>query len=120
VLQYLLNSLRYTVVALRRQQRALSLSEDSVVDTVAAEDTITAVEAALDARAILARICAGMRPAERRVLQLRYAEDLPPREIATVLALPVEQVYLILADVKRRLRTRSDLQILRDRSVGVK
>jgi RNA polymerase sigma factor (sigma-70 family) len=119
VLQYLLNSMRYTLLAVRRQQRDLSLQASAGTDALA-EDHTPEVDARLDTQKLLTHIRAELKIHEWCVLQLRYVEDLPPREIATVLEMTVDQVYLILADVKRRLRTRSDLQMLRDRCVGAK
>jgi RNA polymerase sigma factor (sigma-70 family) len=116
VLQYLSNRMRYSMITVRRQQHALALSEGGAVDAIAAEDRIDAIDATLDAQALFADIRVSVQPVEWRVLQLRYMEDLPPREIAIVLALPVEEIYVILADVKRRLRARPDLQQLRRRS----
>jgi RNA polymerase sigma factor (sigma-70 family) len=117
VLQYLLNSMRYSVIAVRRQQRDLSLQASAGTDALA-EDHTPEVDARLDAQKLLTHIRAELKVHEWCVLQLRYREEMPPREIATVLGLTVDQVYLILADVKRSLRARSDLQVLRDRYQG--
>jgi RNA polymerase sigma factor (sigma-70 family) len=119
VLQYLLNCMRYTAVAVRRQQRDLPLQASADSDAVA-RDRTSEVDARLDAQKLLAHIRAELKLHEWCVLQLRYLEDMPPREIATVLGMTVDQIYLILADIKRRLRARSDLRRLRDQILGEK
>jgi RNA polymerase sigma factor (sigma-70 family) len=110
VLQYLLNTMRFAVIAVRRQQRDLPLREGTAAYQLASQDGTADTDTLLDARVLLARIHAELYPHEWRVLQLRYLAELPPREIATVLSMPVDQVYLVLASVKRRLRARADIQ----------
>jgi len=112
VLHYLWSGVRFALIKMRRQQYDVSLAPDSPLESeFASTGNETVVEQTLDARALLARIRKLVMAQEWEVLWLRFGQELPSREIAGRLSVPVEEVYLMLASAKRRLR--SDPQLRR-------
>ncbi len=56
----------------------------------------------------IAQACGGLSAADRQILDLRYRQDLPPRQIAARLDLPVRTVQSRLYRALVRLRSRVD------------
>jgi RNA polymerase sigma factor (sigma-70 family) len=110
VLQYLLNSARYALIAVRRQHHDSVPLEDVTDPGVLSADSMADLDVRIDNATLLAHIRREVTANEWKVLQLRYAENLPPREIAALVGISVDQVYGMLADVKRRLRGKSTIR----------
>jgi RNA polymerase sigma factor (sigma-70 family) len=111
VLNYLWGSIRFALIKLRRQQHDVPLAPDCPLELefTSTGDETTVVRA-LDAQALLARIRKLVTAHEWQALWLRFGRELPPREIAVQLAIPVEEVYFTLASAKRRLRSDPQLR----------
>src|SRR5262245_24526741 len=94
----------------RRHEEAV---RRAAVRTTPAPETILAHE---EARRALVEELVLLDPPSREVLVLRYFEDLPPREIAARLGVPVETVRTRTKRALARLRERLDLRHGGDRS----
>jgi RNA polymerase sigma factor (sigma-70 family) len=112
VLNYLWGSMRFALIKLRRQQRDISLPEESDSHPLLkSSDNELVIESALDAQALLGRVRKLVTAHEWRILWLRFGHELPPREIAMLLDAPVAEIHTTLASAKRRLRSDPQLRM---------
>jgi RNA polymerase sigma factor (sigma-70 family) len=112
ILNYLWGSMRFALIKVRRQQRDVALATDDDSDpllTSICSEMI--IESALDARALLGRVRKLVTAHEWRILWLRFGHELPPREIAMLLDVPVAEIHTTLATAKRRLRSDPQLRM---------
>jgi RNA polymerase sigma factor (sigma-70 family) len=113
VLNYLWGSMRFALIKLRRQQRDVSLpAESDSHPLLTSNGSEMVIEHALDARALLGCVRKLVTAHEWRVLWLRFGHELPPREIATLLGVPVAEIHTALASAKRRLRSDPQLRTI--------
>ncbi|MGE0144481.1 MAG: sigma-70 family RNA polymerase sigma factor [Planctomycetota bacterium] len=103
--EWLATVLRHRVARNHRQRKRRVVREQRVASPEVTESTADIV-ARLELQRELTRIVLELPENTRSVLLLRYFEELPPRHIATRLAIPVETV---------RTRLRRSLSQLRDR-----
>jgi len=78
------------------------------------------IERTIDARALLMRVRGQVTQHEWHIFWLRFGRELPPREIATLLGISVDEIHMILASAKRRLRGDSQLRHFADMSAAEK
>jgi len=111
VLHYLWSGVRFALIKLHRRHHDVPLAAESDLHqlyiSMGSEDT---VERTIDAWMLLARVRKLVTAHEWRILWLRFGQEFPPREIATRLHIPVEEIHTSLAAAKRRLRNDPQLR----------
>ena len=110
VLNYLWGSVRFALIKLRRQQHDIPLAAEREPPPLLIATGSETVEQTFDARRALARIRTLVTAHEWWILWLRFGQELPPREIATRLGIPVADIHTTLASAKRRLRNDPQLR----------
>src|SRR5215212_2300855 len=95
VLSYLWGSVRFARIKLQRQQRDLPLLVDNEAQVpLPPIESSATIERMIDARALLIRVRVRVTQHEWQIFWLRFARELPPREIATRLGVSVEEIHL--------------------------
>ena len=87
----------------RRMREAATARPEATADPAAIRSQVEQLRQVVDA-------VLELDPASQQIVTLRYFRDLPPRKIATKLALPVETVKTRLKRALARLRARLDAQ----------
>jgi len=89
------------------QRLVVGSEQVTLGDTLVAPRATQAYDAA-EARAVLGPALAGLDPAERRLLQLRFVDEWSQRDIADELGISQSQVSRMLSSLLRRLRATVD------------